>query len=340
MNAIGRLSIAAIILAGLFPANMSAKKQKFDYNTVYVPEEGGVKFEKITEDADAVNEGLVYYNNKMFGKKSLLEAISWWVNPQIALSKDGSKIAYLNRKNNTSNVMIKQAQKGGASTQRTFRSNVTDFTWSPDDKSICFTEKRNGHYGIYLVDAYQGNVVRQISNGLDNDYAGQITKDGRYIFFHRGEGRLNYSIWSFDRKTNLFSNYSRGMTPVLTNEPDVIYVARYTDRLECEIWRINLKTGVEEIILAEPGRCFTTPTLSPNGQWLLVTGANVSEKERVINTDIYAVRTDGSQLTQLTYHPGNDLSAVWAPDGRSIYFLSQRGSVKRKFNVWKMDFNL
>ena len=47
-----------------------------------------------------------------------------------------------------------------------------------------------------------------------------------------------------------------------------------------------------------------------------------------------------TQLTQLTYHPGNDLSAVWSPDGRSIFFLSQRGSADKVYNVWRMDFNL
>ena len=52
------------------------------------------------------------------------------------------------------------------------------------------------------------------------------------------------------------------------------------------------------------------------------------------------IGTDGNNLTQLTYHPGNDISAVWAPDGKSIYFLSQRGNVEGKYNVWKMNFNL
>nr|WP_321570866.1 hypothetical protein [uncultured Duncaniella sp.] len=73
---------------------------------------------------------------------------------------------------------------------------------------------------------------------------------------------------------------------------------------------------------------------------MLVTGSSISEKDKNINTDIYVVRTDGTNLTQLTYHPGNDMSAIWAPDGRSIFFLSQRGSAKRVFNVWKMSFEL
>lgn len=333
--------ISILAVAAAIALSADAAKPKIDYTVVSVPEEGGVKFERITEDADAVSsdfmlrKGTTLFGN---GKKT---TVDWWVNPQIAVTPDGKKIAYINDKNGTTNVMVKNATKGGASVQRTFRTNVRDFTLSPDGTTICFTEWRGGHYGIYLVDAVQGNVVRQVSNGMDNDYAGQITKDNNTIYFHRGEGLNSYSLWSWDRKNNLFSNYSRGMTPVLDpKDKDVIYCARFTDKKESEIWRLNLQTGVEELILGLPGRSFTTPQLSPDGKWLLVTGTNQAEKAKRINTDVFAVRTDGTQLTQLTYHPGNDLSAIWSPDGKAVYFLSERGTAGKIYNVWKMDFNL
>lgn len=332
-----KLAIASAAIA----LTATAAKPKVDYSIVAVPEEGGVKFERITEDADAVSTDFVSRQGTSFFGKSKKTMIDWWVNPQIAVTPDGKKIAYLNDKNQTTNVMVKDAKRGGASVQRTFRTNVRDFTLSPDGTTICFTEWRSGHYGIYLVDAVQGNVVRQVSNGTDNDYAGQISTDGNTIFFHRGEGYNTYSLWSWDRKNNLFSNYSRGMTPALDpRHKEVIYCARFTDKKESEIWRLNFSNGVEELILGLPGRSFTTPQLSPDGKWLLVTGTNQAEKAKRINTDIFVVRTDGTQLTQLTYHPGNDLSAIWAPDGKSIYFLSERGTAGKIYNVWKMDFNL
>ncbi len=333
--------IIPTLLALCCAGSVEAKRVTTDLSEVYVPEEGGNKFEKITEDADCVNsENLVSTAKGILGIKNLSK-IDWWVNPRIAISPDGKKLAYLNWKNKTSNVMVKDAARGGASTQRTFRTNVSDFNWSPDGKTLCFTEFRSGHYGVYLIEADEGNVVRQISQGMDNDFSGQMTKDNNTILFHRGEGYGNYSIWSYDRKKNLFSNYSRGMTPCLIpGNPDVIYCARYTDKHESEIWRVNLKTGVEEILLSMPGRSFTTPRLSPDGKWLLVTGTSMDEKGKNINTDVFAIRTDGTQFTQLTYHPGNDLSAIWAPDGKSFYFVSQRGSKDGVYNVWKMDFTL
>lgn len=329
--------------AALMVIGADARKGKFDYSLVFVPEEGGVKFEKITDDADYVAD----YEGRLVGKSTRIfnssktTTFSWWVLPQLAVSPDGKRIGYINEKNGTTNVMVKSASKGGASTQRTFRTNVEGFSWSPDGKTLCFTEVRNRRHGIYLVDADQGTIVRQVSNGSDNDFGGVISNDGNTIFFHRGEGFDSYSLWSYDRKTNLFSNYSRGMTAsLIPNDPNTVYCARFTTDKVSEIWRINFKTGVEEVLLTQPDKSFTTPQLSPDGRWLLVTGNSTSEKEKIDNTDIYVVRTDGTQLTQLTYHPGNDLSAVWSPDGRSIFFLSQRGSADKIYNVWRMDFNL
>lgn len=337
-------TLATVILANA--------KTKFDYSVIFVPEEGGVKFEKITEDADCVADycdggnrhgkfsNIVSSSSGIFSSRKTT-VLDWWILPQIALSPDGKQIGYINEKNGMTNVMIKSATKGGASIQRTFRTNVVGFTWSQDGKELCFTELRGGHHGVYVVPAYQGTVVNQISNSGDNDFCGNISPDGSTIFFHRGEGYSSYSLWSYDRKTNLFSNYSRGMTACLIpGEKNTIYCARFTDKKESEIWRVNFVTGVEELILGQPGKSYSSPQLSPDGKWLLVVGNSKSEKEGLDNTDIFVVRTDGTQLTQLTYHPGNDLSPIWSKDGRSIYFISQRGSADRIYNIWRMDFNM
>lgn len=303
--------------------NKANSNEKFDYSTVSVAEETGTKFEKITDDGD-----YVYANDS-------------WLNPLIAISPDGSKLAFINDKNKSQNIMVKNALQGGVSIQRTYRVNVKDVSWSPDGKTLCFTEYRNKHYGLYMTNASQGSVVRQISNGIDNDYGGVFTSDCKQLFFHRGESNGSYSLWSYDFNTNLFSNYTSGVTACLSEkDPNIIYCTRFNSEGNGEVWRLNIETGVEETILAVPGKNFITPRLSPDGNWILLTGNSISEKEKLKNKDIFVVRTDGTQLTQLTFHPANDFSAVWGADGMSIYFLSQRGSSARIYNVWKMSFYL
>lgn len=57
-----------------------------------------------------------------------------------------------------------------------------------------------------------------------------------------------------------------------------------------------------------------------------------------LNTDIYVARTDGSELSQITYHAADDLSPVWSKDGKYIYFISQRGNAEGVANIWRMNF--
>ena len=45
----------------------------------------------------------------------------------------------------------------------------------------------------------------------------------------------------------------------------------------------------------------------------------------VDNYDIYIMNPDGSEQTNLTQHPAEDLLAVWSPTGEQILFVSDRG---------------
>jgi Tol biopolymer transport system component len=109
-----------------------------------------------------------------------------------------------------------------------------------------------------------------------------------------------------------------------------------------EIWRVNLSTGVEECIMSDTYRSFSTPSLSPDGQWILCVGSSPipTGKSTFWNTDIYVCRTDGTNLMQLTYHAADDLSPEWSTDGKYIYFISQRGSASGMANIWRMSFTL
>jgi hypothetical protein len=40
----------------------------------------------------------------------------------------------------------------------------------------------------------------------------------------------------------------------------------------------------------------------------------------------------------MTFHPGNDVSAIWGPKGEKIFFLSQRGNAAGNFGVWMIEY--
>ncbi|MDO4950569.1 MAG: hypothetical protein Q4E49_00735 [Bacteroidales bacterium] len=328
------LQISLFCTFGFYIATANA--QRVDFSIVSVNEESGMNFTQITTDNDYVCMPEV----RRLGKN-----ISWLTNRIIDISIDGSQLAYLSARNNTTNIFIKDIGKQGASIQRTNRQNVLDFSYSPDGTNICFSEISGKFNHMYQTSATSGYICRQITSG-NKDYSPVYSSDMKSIFFARMENN-GASIWSYDINNSFLSSYTRGINPCPLKDQNCLLCARFNNEGRGEIWKINYDTGTEECVLSDAIRSFSTPSISPDGKWILFVGSNALPVKNIViknanelfyNTDIYVCRSDGSQLTRLTYHAADDLSPVWSRDGKYIYFISQRGSQTGTANVWRMDF--
>ncbi|MEJ5239608.1 MAG: family 16 glycoside hydrolase [Anaerolineales bacterium] len=80
-----------------------------------------------------------------------------------------------------------------------------------------------------------------------------------------------------------------------------------------------------------------TPTHTPTPQPTPVGGAEwivyVSQQNSNSDTDIYAIRVDGSGSRRLTDNPGNDWAPDLSPDGRKVVFVSDRDGNKNLYMV-------
>ena len=254
------------------------------------------------------------------------------------ISKNGKDIAYLSQRNNTSNIFIKSLDKQGISVQRTNRSAVQDFSYSPDGNYICFSEKRGKTTQIFQTSAEKGYVCRQITSN-NSDYSPVYSRDMTQILFARQEAN-GYGIWSYDIKNKILSSLTSGMNPYPFNDSNTLICARANSDGRSEIWKINYETGVEECIISDTEQSFTSPRVSPDGNWIVFVGSSkiTTNKSVYWNTDIFVARVDGTDFTQLTYHAADDLSPVWSKDSKYIYFVSQRGSSNGVANIWRMSF--
>lgn len=305
--------------------------QKVDYSVVSVPEESSIDFTQITSASDYVCLPIVKRTSK---------SINWLSNRILGISSDGKDIAYLSYRNKTSNIFIKALDRQGSSVQRTNRSNVLDFSYSPDGKYICFSEKRGNSNQIFQTSAASGYVCRQITSG-NQDYSPIYSADMKQMFFARQEMN-GISIWSYNIENNFLSSYTTGMNPYPEKDSNSFICTRTNTEGKGEIWKINYETGVEECIISDIERSFTSPTLSPDGEWILFVGSSKITTDRFtyLNTDIYVAKIDGTNMSQLTYHAADDLSPIWSNDGKYIYFISQRGSADGTANIWRMNFNI
>ena len=313
----------------LIAASMLSFAQKVDYSVVSVPEESGVEFLQISSDNDYVCMPLV---------KRPVSKIKWVTNHILDISKSGNEIAYLSWRNNTSNIFIKSLDKQGSSVQRTNRSAVQDFSYSPDGKYICFSEKRGKTTQIFQTSAEKGYICRQITSN-NSDYSPVYSHDMTQILFARQEAK-SLGIWSYDIKNNFLSSLTSGMNPYPFNDRNTLICARANSDGRSEIWKINYETGVEECIISDTEQSFTSPRVSPDGNWIVFVGSSKITTNKFVywNTDIFVARVDGTDFTQLTYHAADDLSPVWSKDSKYIYFVSQRGSSNGVANIWRMSF--
>jgi dipeptidyl aminopeptidase/acylaminoacyl peptidase len=78
------------------------------------------------------------------------------------------------------------------------------------------------------------------------------------------------------------------------------------------------------------------PAVSPDGLSVVFTLRTNDMEANVGTYDLWLVRSDGTGLRQLTTDTARETSPVWAPDGKAIYFLSNRSGSNQ---VWKLPFN-
>src|SRR5215471_8480548 len=69
-----------------------------------------------------------------------------------------------------------------------------------------------------------------------------------------------------------------------------------------------------------------SPSWSPDGQWIVYT------QERGGSADVYRIHPDGTGLERLTDDPAFDDQGALSPNGRSLVFVSTRGSGNA--NLW------
>ena len=207
--------------------------------------------------------------------------------------------------------------------------------WGPDNQ-IYFNDNTGSTSTIGSTDARKGSLVKQLTTN-NNDWGPAMSHDGKILYFTRYDNS-GPSIWSIKLGSGELTNCTRGFNPVVMgNNPMKILCTRNTTKGNSEIWMLDLEKGDETLLLSDAQKGFTDPAVSPDGKWILVVANSLSSITNKQNTDIYAVRTDGTQLTQITYHPEVDCSPIWSPDGKYIYFISSRANKERAFNIWRIN---
>jgi TolB protein len=105
----------------------------------------------------------------------------------------------------------------------------------------------------------------------------------------------------------------------------VAYVSFEGD--ESAVYVQTLRTGTRERVSGRPG-VNSSPSFSPDGRQISLT---LSRDQG--NLDVHTLDLTTQVLRQLTTDAAIDTEAVWAPDGRTVYFTSDRAGGPQVYRV-------
>ena len=75
------------------------------------------------------------------------------------------------------------------------------------------------------------------------------------------------------------------------------------------------------------------PQVSPDGRWIVFVLRKTDLEANLGRTDLWLAGTDGTGLRRLTSHLSKDFNPRWAPDGKTVWFISGRSGSSQ---VWRI----
>ncbi|MFY9611770.1 MAG: hypothetical protein WAU45_24540 [Blastocatellia bacterium] len=91
------------------------------------------------------------------------------------------------------------------------------------------------------------------------------------------------------------------------------------------IWAVKVATGERQLVTEEDS---VQPDWSPHGVRIAYQG-----RRNAAQRDIWTIPASGGEPVEVTNDTAMDGSPVWSPDGRSLYFVSDRGG---SMNLWRV----
>jgi TolB protein len=145
----------------------------------------------------------------------------------------------------------------------------------------------------------------------------------------QGNGRL-YSLIVSDQDGYNEHTIMESKDPIMSPawSPDSRQLAYVSfEGNKSSIWVQTLRTGNRFSVSSKPG-INGAPSFSPDGRKLVVTLGGVDG-----NLDIYVLDINTRRSTRLTTHRAIDTEGTWSPDGRHIYFTSDRSGGPQIYRV-------
>jgi Tol biopolymer transport system component len=224
-----------------------------------------------------------------------------------ALSPDGSQVAYFSEKDfyfvdlylangETGQVKRRILKSGISSNYETYRFINSQANWSPDGKYLAFAAKRGPRDEIVIVDVARNKQVGRIKVKLSG---------------------VTTPAWSPDGKQLVFTGYDGGLSDLFTVNRDGSDLRRLTSDKFGDLHPVWSPDGKTIAFASDRG---------PRTDFKTLAFSN-------FRISLYDLATGTIRVLD-HMDQGKNVSPQWAPDGKSIAFVSDRSGVS---NIYLYD---
>jgi Tol biopolymer transport system component len=202
---------------------------------------------------------------------------------------------------------------------------------SPDGKSFVYAGFASGNWDIYLQRVGGKNPVNLTKDSPVDDTQPAFSPDGEHIAFRsEREGGGIFVMGATGESVKRLSNF--GNNPAWSpdskeigcaDEGPVDPAVRSTSN--SRVWAVNVATGERRQVTKEDA---IQPNWSPHGDRIVYGG-----RRNAAQRDIWTIPAGGGEPTEVTNDQAIEGSPVWSPDGKYLYFSSDRAG---SMNLWRV----
>jgi len=205
-------------------------------------------------------------------------------------------------------------------------------TLAPDGKSFVYAGRANGNWDLYLQRVGGRNATLLTPDTASDESQPGFSPDGDRIAFRSSREPAGIYVmeatgenvrlvipegfhpsWSPDGKEIVYSTVGHDIPSTRTTVPSAV-------------WVVSLETGAKRLLTQTDS---VQPSWSPNGQriayWFM--------PPNVGRSDIATIPSGGGEPLVVTKDAATNWNPVWSPDGKFLYFASDRGG---SMSFWRV----